>query len=268
MHRTRIPLSVWLTAMFLIATSSKGVSALKLSQWLGIQYRTVWHMCHRIRAMMTEDHALLRGVVELDETFVGGGIREPNQERQLAEPASMPLFDDPPNDPPPDVPVGRRQPRRKGRGGGKPMAFTAVERGGVVGMVLAASHGVADLHPLVRAWVDPEAVIATDERPAYRRIGRAQAGHIRVNHTAGEYAATDALTGLRAHCNTAESVHAIFKRAIMGVWHHVSAKHLNRYLAEVTHPWNSRGRSHLDRLSAMFGSGGRPLPLHALLGAA
>lgn len=86
MHRTKLRLSVWLTAMFLIATSSKGVSALKLSQWLGIQYRTVWHLCHPIRAMMAEDHALLRGVVELDETFVGG--RHPGTEARALEAAA------------------------------------------------------------------------------------------------------------------------------------------------------------------------------------
>ncbi len=185
MHRTRIPRSVWLTAMFLFATSSRAISARTRSQWLGIQYRTVWRMRHRIRAMMAEDHALLRGVVELDETFVGGGIREPNRERPEAAPAPMPLFDDPPDEPPADLPAGRQQPRRKGRGGGTPMVFTAVERGGIARMVRAASRGVVDLHPLVRAWVDPEAIIATNELPAYRRIDQAQAGHIHVNHTNG-----------------------------------------------------------------------------------
>ncbi len=257
----------WLAAMFLIATSSKGVSSLKLSNWLGIQYRTVWHMAHRIRAMMADDPGLLKGIVELDETFIGGDIREPNKER---DPAPLPLFEQnnappPEPEPPADGVKQRRQPRRKGRGGGKTMAFTAVERGGKARMVQAASHGFADLSPLVRAWVDRAAIISTDELPVYRGIGRTQAGHLRVNHSAGEYAANDDKTGLRAHCNTAESIHAVFKRSLVGVWHHVSTKHLNRYLVEVTHRWNHRDVSNLDRLSGMFASGAQPLSLRSLL---
>lgn len=69
MHGTHLPLTTWGTAMWLMACSSKGISAKKLGEWLGIQYRTAWHLSHRIRAMMAKDAPMLRGLVEMDETY-------------------------------------------------------------------------------------------------------------------------------------------------------------------------------------------------------
>lgn len=211
MHKTHLPLTTWIIAAYLLAASSKGISSLRLSGMLGLQYRTTWHLTHRLRAMMTEEPALLRGIVELDETFVGGGQRPASKP---TKPAPAPLLGDDEQEPPAR---GGGKKRRKGRGGGKAMAFTMVERGGHLVARPLASHGTADFWPSVRDAVARDAIIATDELPAYRAIGAMQAGHLRVNHSAGEYASTDAATGLRAHVNTAESVHSGFKRAIIGV---------------------------------------------------
>ena len=115
----------------------------------------------------------------------------------------------------------------------------------------------------MRRWVDPSATLATDELPAYLAIGRQFGGHITVKHSAGEFARTDARTGLRAHCNTAESVHALFKRALMGVFHWVSGKHMHRYLREIEFRWNHRGPFEA-RLVSLFGTKAGPLPLKAL----
>ncbi len=101
------------------------------------------------------------------------------------------------------------------------------------------------------------------ELPAYLAIGRRQGGHIRVNHSAGEFVRTDERTGLKAHVNTAESVHAMFKRAIIGVWHQISGKHMGRYLREVEFHWNNRG-SFEGRLTKLFATKAGPLPLKAL----
>ena len=65
--------------MYLVSASSKGISAMKLSQWLGVSYKTAWHLGHRIRSMMVSEPTLLRGVVELDETYVGGKPRRATQ---------------------------------------------------------------------------------------------------------------------------------------------------------------------------------------------
>jgi transposase-like protein len=266
MHQTHLPFCTWIIAAYLIATSSKGISSLKLASLLGLQYRTTWHLTHRIRAMMESEPDLLRGIVELDETYMGG---KPRAQNTPIPPAPMPLFDEPEPAPPPPPPSpeaknGKKKRHRKaGRGTEKPMAFTAVERGGKLRLQPVHSHATADFLPIIARWVDHSATLSTDELPAYLRIGRLYAAHIRVNHSAGEYAKTDARTGLRAHVNTAESVHAMFKRAIVGVFHWISGKHMGRYLREIEFRWNNR-IPFVERLGKLFHTGAGPLPLKAL----
>jgi transposase-like protein len=256
MHSTHLPIAVWIIATYLIATSSKGISSLKLASLLGLQYRTTWHLAHRIRAMMDSNPDLLRGIVELDETYMGGAPRKTNKPEP---PAPIPLFEEPKPEPEPKP----KKARKAGRGTDKPMAFTAVARGGEVRLTAILSHGTANILGPVRRWIDRSAILATDELPAYLAIGRQHAGHITVNHSAGEFARTDARTGLRAHCNTAESVHALFKRAYVGVFHWISGKHMDRYLREVEFHWNNRG-SFEGRLNTLFATKAGPLPLKAL----
>jgi transposase-like protein len=256
MHSTHLPIRIWIIATYLIATSSKGISSLKLSSLLGLQYRTTWHLAHRIRAMMDSDPALLKGIVELDETYMGGKPRAKNKPQKSAP---APLLEEP--QPEPEPKPNKR--RKAGRGTDKPMAFTAVERGGDVRLTPILSHGTIDLIAPVRRWVGPAAILSTDELPAYLAIGRQHGGHMRVSHSAGEYARWDKRTGLRAHVNTAESVHALFKRAIIGVFHSISGKHLARYLRAVEFRWNNRG-SFEGRLTKLFATNSGPLPLKAL----
>ncbi|CAL1242058.1 IS1595 family transposase [Candidatus Methylocalor cossyra] len=257
MHKTHLPLATWIIAAYLIATSSKGLSSLKLSQILGLQYRTTWHLAHRIRAMMDDMPDLMRGIVELDETYMGGRPRKGNEP---ASPAPIPLFEEPAPPPPPKKSKKRT---KVGRGTGKPMAFTMVERGGKARLIPVLSHGTADFWPLVSDQVHLSAVIATDDLPAYISIGRLYAGHIKVNHSSGEFARDDERTGLRAHVNSAESIHSIFKRAVIGVWHWISGKHMCRYLREIEFRWNHRTFFE-DRIATMFGSAAGPLPLKGL----
>ncbi len=265
MHKTHLSICIWIIAAYLIASSSKGISSLKLASLLGLQYRTTWHLAHRIRAMMDSNPGLLTGIVELDETYMGG---KPRAKNQPTKPAPVPLLE--PEPAPEPKPKGKK--RKSGRGTDKPMTFTAVARGGEVRLTPILSHGTANLAVPVLRWVDPSAVLATDELPASLAIGRRHGGHMRVNHSAGEYARTDARTGLRAHVNTAESVHAMFKRALVGVFHWVSGKpakwrsHLRdmgRYLREVEFRWNHR-TGFEQRLSSLFATKAGPLPLKAL----
>ena len=125
MHKTHLAISIWIIATYLIATSSKGISSLKLASLLGLQYRTTWHLAHRIRAMMDSNPGLLTAIVELDETYMGG---KPRAKNKLQKPAPVPLLEEPAPKPP-AKPYKRR---KAGRGTDKPMAFTAVERGGEV----------------------------------------------------------------------------------------------------------------------------------------
>lgn len=256
MHKTHLPICTWIIASYLIATSSKGISSLKLASLLGLQYRTTWHLAHRIRAMMDSNPGVLTGIVELDETYMGGKPRAANKPEP---PAPVPLLEPQPE----PEPQAKPKKRQAGRGTDKPMAFTAVARGGEVRLTPILSHGTANLIAPVLRWVDLAAILATDELPAYLAVGLQRGGHIQVNHSAGEYARTNARTGLRAHVNTAESVHALFKRAIVGVFHSISGKHMSRYLQETEFHWNNSGPFE-GRLTTLFGTKAGPLPLKAL----
>lgn len=123
MHRTHLPLLTWLQAMWLISASSKGISAMKLAEWLGVAYQTAWHLGHRIRAMMAEDSPVLRGIVELDEMYAGA------PPRKRIKPAR-----DHEDDAHPNV---------KGRGTKRPLLLVAAERGGKVEARVIPTHGKA-----------------------------------------------------------------------------------------------------------------------------
>lgn len=103
-------------------------------------------------------------------------------------------------------------------------------------------------------WVDPSAVLATDEQPPSRRIGRRFPAHLRVNHSAGERVRRDPLAITCAHTNTVEAFNATIKRAIIGVWHRFSVKHSDRYLRELSTRWKMREASSLERFESVFGT--------------
>ena len=232
-----MPICTWLIAAYLVAFSSKCISSLKLANLLGLQYRTTWHLAHRIRAMMNTDPGLLTGIVELDETYVDGKPRAANKPEP---PAPVPILE--PGPAPKPEPKPKDKKRKAGRGTDKPMAFMTAARGGQVRLTPMLSHSTAAFAAPVLRWVDRAAIIATDELPAYLALGRRQAGHIRVNHSAGEYIRDDTRSGLRAHVNTAGS-----------------GKHMGRYLRES----NNRGLFE-GRLLALFGTKAGPLSLHGL----
>ena len=148
MHGTHLPIRAWIIAMYLIAGSGKGISSLKLASLLGLQYRTRWHLTHRIRAMMDSDPSLLKGIVELDETYMGA--RRPRNSNKPQPAAPIPLFDEPKPEEPAKKVDGRRN-RKAGRGTDKPMAFTAVARGGLLRFSMVASHGTRGFRPFVHA---------------------------------------------------------------------------------------------------------------------
>jgi len=135
--------------------------------------------------------------------------------------------------------------------------LVAVERGGKVKAERIATHPVAEIAPRVREWLSRDATMLTDELPAYRWIGSKQVRHLKVLHRSDEFARTCERTGIRVHVNTAESWNSQLKRAIVGVWHKVSAKHVSRYAGEVAFRWNRRQSAFLPRLSEMMRAEGR-----------
>ncbi|MCM8738524.1 IS1595 family transposase [Azospirillum sp. A1-3] len=250
MHRTHLPLLTWAQAIYLIVASSKGISAVKLAEMLGVSYETAWHLGHRIRAMMAEQNTLLSGIVEIDETYAGAPPRK----------RAKPERKDDDRDPPP--------PNPKGRGTKRPLLLVAAERGGDVVTKVIPTHGKAAVAEALSSVLDADAVAMTDGLPAYKHLGAART-HLSVNHSQREYARTDEATGHRVHVNRVESFNGFLGRAVVGVFHFVSPKHLGRYAGEAAFRWNRKAEACLERMARLVRNGvGRTLPYGFLTGAA
>ena len=254
MHRSHLPLLVWAQALYLMVSSSKGISSMKLAERLGINYTSAWHLSHRIRAMMEADHPLLAGVVELDETYAGAAPRAQAQREDNSGNG-----DDPPFPPP----FGGTR-RKAGRGTKRPMVLAAVERGGPVVAKPLATHSRTAIGEALKGLIARGTTVMTDGLPAYRHLS-ADHDHLHVIHSRKAFARTDPATGRRVHVNTAESWFATLHRALVGVFHSVAPKHLGRYAAEAAFRWNLRAQPVLDRMAAIVAcAGGRRLTFAAL----
>jgi transposase-like protein len=229
---SHVPLNKWLLAFYLLCSSKKGMSAHQLHRMLGVTYKTAWFMAHRIRYAMEQPPFTrqLEGVVEADETYVGG--KERNRKRQDKQ-------------------------RKTGRGTNKTPVVALVERGGEVRSFRMANVTGAEIKGAIRRNVARDARIMTDSFASYRGLGKEFASHEYVSHSDGEYVRGD------VHTNTAENYFSILKRGIDGTYHHISEAHLPRYLAEFDFRYNNRiglGVSDAERTrKALAMTGGKRL---------
>jgi transposase-like protein len=210
LHATKLDLRIWIAAMFLVLTSSKGISSVVMSRILGVNQKTAWKLGHAIRELMDDRDQIaghLTGVVEVDEAFVGG---KPKFKHGVTN--------------------------KRGRGTGKPIALVAAARNGKARAVLIPNAQGSTMKPIMEGWIDPIAVLITDKNPSYTKIGTAFAGHLSFQHNKRQYA--NRKTG--AHINTVEAVNAVVQRALIGVYHRLGRKHLQRYLDEILWRWNHR----------------------------
>ncbi len=205
-----ITVGQWIYAIFQMCSSKKGVSANQLSRELKITYKSAWFMCHRVReAMLQEPLAGMLGtgpdaIVELDETYIGGK---------------------------------KRNNRHKGRtaaAGRKTAVMTLIDREGDVKTVKVPNVRKATLQELAKPIVDKSATIMTDAHLSYEGLSEHFNGHHTVDHS------KTFVRGVIMHTNFAESYHSLLKRGIIGAFHHISDKHIPRYLAEFDRRWNTR----------------------------
>ena len=219
MHSTKKPLQDWMFALYSVLTARKGISAMQLSKELGCQYKTAWHMLHRIREACGKGEFTLTSVVEVDETYIGGKEGNKHESRKL----------------------------KAGRGPVGKVAVVGVrERGGKVKAKPIQRTDSATLIPFIEDSVEPGATVYTDDAAAYAALPSIinQFSHDTVSHGSGEYVRGE------VHTNGIESVWAVFKRSITGTWHHVSSKHLGRYVNEATFRLNE-GNCEVDTLERM-----------------
>jgi transposase-like protein len=230
-ERSKVPLSKWLAALFMMTASKKGVSAHQIHRSLGISYKTAWFLCHRLReAMRTGGLAPMggkSGIVESDETFIGTVEGEGGRKAARAR-------------------MRRAKNKRPGRSH-KNAVLTLVERGGKARSFHISGSAASDIMPIVRENVMREATIMTDEAKHYYDVGDEFAGHGTVTHSDDEYVRhefwIDKANKLHIepiHTNTVEGYYSIFKRGMKGVYQHCAEKHLHRYLAEFDFRYNTR----------------------------
>jgi transposase-like protein len=211
-EESRIPLRHWCYAFWQAATCKKGVAALQIQRHCQLSNKSALYLMHRIRFAMADKPAKLKGIVEADETYVGGKPRRGTGTH------------------------------KRGRGTKKVPVFGLVERGGNIHRRVVADVSGPTLKSAIRECVSRKARIITDEHPAYVGIDSDfSGGHDTIKHGAGEYARGDITT------NSIESSFAIVKRGIIGVHHAVSKEHLHRYLAHYDFLWNSRKINDGDR---------------------
>jgi len=212
-HDTHLPLVTWFLATVLLCEAKKGMSACQIQRSLGIKtYKTAWYLCHRIRAAMAEVHkSKLGGVVEVDETYVGG-----------------------------------RGHGKRGRGAAnKEIVIGIRQRQGELRFFHADDVRSGTLEKYIRENIaDDVEILMTDDlgqyRGATRRIG-IRHKHKTIPHSIGLYVNGD------VHTNTVESAFSLLKRGVLGTWHRISAKHLQAYCDEMCFRFNNRKNPYLFR---------------------
>jgi len=208
-HKSSTPLRLWFHAVYLMAQTRCGISAKQLERTLGVTYKTAWRMFNRIRSMLQDDSdEPLSGTVEADETYVGGKRRGDKRGRPGEDSHKTPVF-------------GMAERKDEGR------------KGRVVAKVVRNTKR-ATVMPHVKKKVLPESMVYTDEYTVYDSLGKEGYRHDRVNHAEEVYVAGD------VHTNTIEGFWSLVKRGIGGVYHAVSAKHLQSYLDEYVFRYNHR----------------------------
>ncbi|HEV8717014.1 MAG TPA: IS1595 family transposase [Candidatus Binatia bacterium] len=229
-HDSHLPLIVWFHAITLILNAKKGISAKQLQRDLGIGgYKTAWYLNHRIREVMQDASApKLGGIVEIDETYIGG--------------------------------------RQKGRGVkyGKAQKQTVIglrQRGGPLRLVHTPDAKVATTKAVITSHVsDDVEFVMTDQSGIYPpALKDSKATHLVVNHIRGEY-----VRGI-AHTNTIENAFSLLKRGIIGNFHKVSIRHLQRYLDEFSYRFNRRAQGadvFIETVRRLCGF--KPLPFASL----
>lgn len=219
MERSHVPLHKWVYAMYLLVTARKGISSMQLAKEIGITQKSAWFVLHRLREACNDKDVKLRGVVEIDETYIGGKESNKHEKDKL----------------------------KQGRGSvGKTPVLGLRERGGKTLAMPISTANIEEIKGTIYDRVEVGSSLMTDEHAAYNDLDGLFFKHKAVNHSQRQFVSGD------AHTNGIESVWAVLKRGLHGVYHQASPKHLGRYVDEFSFRLNAGNvkRHTLQRLDS------------------
>ena len=235
-ERSHVPLHKWLFAMYQVVTARKGISSMQLAKEMGVTQKTAWFILGRLREACGGDFSKLKGIIEIDETYVGGIEANKHEHKKL----------------------------KSGRGAvGKAAVIGMREREtGKVRAKVVPTTDQETIHRAIHQNIETGSVLHTDEFASYRGLDGLVFGHETINHGAKEFVRDGVTT------NGIESAFAVLKRALIGVYHHVKPKHLHRYVNEFAFRLNegSVERHTMDRIeSFVAGTAGKRLTYKAYI---
>jgi transposase-like protein len=217
-ENSKVPLSTWIAATYVLSAHKKGISSCQLARDLGITQKTAWFVLHRLRLLLDDNEPEpMDQIVEVDETYVGGTFSNMNRKR-------------------------RKKWQESGKDNKVPV-MGLLQRDGRAKLTVIGQNTFKEV---IRHHVDQSAVIVTDTHLAYQGLDQEFAGHGTVNHSQDQYR-----NGI-FYTNSIEGFFSLFKRTILGTYHQISPKHLHRYCAESSYRFNTRKIKDKDRFSAVL----------------